>query len=165
MPAHPGRPGRHGVARRIAAMPIEGEYEPSAWGWVANQVDLYESSGGTKGVTIQGVPCVVITMRGRRTGKVRKAGVMRVEHEGTYAAVASKGGADHHPGWYLNLLADPDVTVQDGPVVHALRAREVEGDEKAAWWARAVEVWPDYDEYQRNTDRAIPVIVLEPPPG
>jgi F420H(2)-dependent quinone reductase len=146
-------------------MPIEGEYEPSAWGWVAKQVDVYESSGGTEGVTIQGVPCVVITMRGRRTGKVRKAGVMRVEHEGAYAAVASKGGDDHHPGWYLNLLADPDVTVQDGPVVHTLRAREVAGDEKAAWWARAVDVWPAYDEYQRKTDRAIPVIVFEPPSG
>jgi F420H(2)-dependent quinone reductase len=117
-------------------MVTEGEYEPSAWGWVAKHVDLYESSGGTKGLTLQGSPCVVMTMRGRRTGKVRKAAVMRIEHEGTYAAVASKGGDDHHPGWYLNLLADPDVTVQDGPEVHALRAREVEGDEKAIWWAR-----------------------------
>jgi deazaflavin-dependent oxidoreductase (nitroreductase family) len=146
-------------------MPIESEYEPSAWGWVAKQVDVYESSGGTEGVTIQGVPCVVITMRGRRTGKVRKAGVMRVEHGGTYAAVASKGGDDHHPGWYLNLLAHPDVTVRDGSVVHTLRAREVEGDEKAEWWARALDVWPAYDEYQRKTDRIIPVIVFEPPPG
>jgi deazaflavin-dependent oxidoreductase (nitroreductase family) len=150
------------VARRIAAMLIDEEYEPSAWDWVAKQVDLYESSGGTKGLTLQGSPCVVITMRGRRTGKVRKAAVMRIEHEGSYAAVASKGGAAHHPGWYLNLLADPDVTVQDGPDVHALRAREVEGEEKAAWWARAVEVWPSYDEYQQKTDRAIPVVVFEP---
>jgi F420H(2)-dependent quinone reductase len=116
-------------------MVIEGEYEPSAWGWVAKQVDLYESSGGTKGLTLQGAPCVVMTMRGRRTGKVRKAAVMRIEHEGTYAAVASKGGDDRHPGWYLNLLADPDVTIQDGPEIHALRAREVEGEEKATWWA------------------------------
>ena len=116
-------------------MPIDGEYEPSAWDWVSKQVDLYESSGGAEGSTLQGAPCVVITMRGRRTGKVRKAPVMRIEHEGTYAAVASKGGADDHPGWYLNLLADPDVTVQDGPVVHTLRAREVQGEEKAAWWA------------------------------
>jgi deazaflavin-dependent oxidoreductase (nitroreductase family) len=146
-------------------MVAEGEYEPSAWGWVAKHVDLYESSGGTKGLTLQGSPCVVMTMRGRRTGKVRKAAVMRIEHEGTYAAVASKGGDDHHPGWYLNLLADPDVTVQDGPEVHALRAREVEGDEKAIWWARAVEVWPAYDDYQQKTDRAIPVVVLEPRPA
>ena len=143
-------------------MPMDGDYEPSAWEWVAKQVDLYESSGGTKGVQLQGVPCVVITMRGRRTGKVRKAAVMRVEHDGTYAAVGSKGGHDHHPGWYLNLLAHPDVTVQDGPDVHQLRAREVDGDEKAAWWARAVEVWPPYDEYQTRTDRAIPVVLLGP---
>jgi deazaflavin-dependent oxidoreductase (nitroreductase family) len=108
---------------------------------------------------------VVITMRGRRTGKVRKAAVMRVEHEGTYAAVASKGGDDHNPGWYLNLMADPDVTVQDGAEVHAMRAREVDGEEKATWWARATEVWPSYDEYQRKTDRVIPVVVFEPRPG
>jgi deazaflavin-dependent oxidoreductase (nitroreductase family) len=87
---------------------------------------------------------------------------MRVEHEGVYAAVASKGGDDHHPGWYLNLLAHPDVTVQDGADVYEVRAREVEGDEKAAWWARAVEVWPPYADYQRRTDRAIPVVLLEP---
>jgi deazaflavin-dependent oxidoreductase (nitroreductase family) len=146
-------------------MPIDGEYEPSAWSWVAKQVDLYESSGGTKGLTIQGAPCVVMTMRGRRTGKVRKAAVMRVQHEGTYAALASKGGADHHPGWYLNLLSEPDLTVQDGPDVHELRARDVTGEERATWWARAVEVWPFYDDYQRRTDRAIPVVVLEPRPG
>jgi deazaflavin-dependent oxidoreductase (nitroreductase family) len=143
-------------------MPIEGEYEPSAWDWVAQQVDRYESSGGTKGVMLQGVPCVVVTMRGRRTGKVRKAALMRVEHEGVYAAVASKGGDDHHPGWYLNLLAHPDVTVQDGPDVHEVRAREAQGEEKAEWWARAVEVWPPYADYQRKTDRAIPVVLLEP---
>ena len=106
-----------------------------------------------------------MTMRGRRTGKVRKAPVMRIEHDGTYAAVASKGGDDHHPGWYLNLLADPEVTVQDGPEVHAVRAREVEGEEKATWWARATEVWPAYDDYQQKTDRPIPVVVLEPRPG
>ena len=93
-------------------MPIEGEYEPSAWGWVAKQVDQYESSGGTTGVTLQGVPTVVMTMHGRKSGKVRKAAVMRIEHDGAYAAVASKGGDPNHPGWYLNLLADPEVTVQ-----------------------------------------------------
>jgi len=142
-------------------MPVEGEYEPSTWGWVAKQVDLYESSGGTKGTTQQGVPCVVVTMRGRRSGKVRKAALMRVEHDGTYAAVASKGGDDHHPGWYLNLLAHPEVTVQDGPDRYEMRAREVEGDEKAAWWTRAAEVWPPYDGYQRKTERPIPVVLLE----
>jgi deazaflavin-dependent oxidoreductase (nitroreductase family) len=143
-------------------MALEGEYEPSAWKWVSDQVDLYESSGGTKGLTLQGKPVVVVTMRGRQTGKVRKAAVMRVEHDGTYAAVASKGGAPSHPGWYLNLLEHPDVTVQDGPDVHEMRARVADEDEKAAWWARAVEVWPDYDEYQQKTDRPIPVVLLEP---
>ncbi len=146
-------------------MASEGDYEPSRWTWVARQVEAYESSGGTKGLTLEGAPVVLMTMRGRRTGKVRKAPVMRVEHDGTYAAVASKGGAPDHPGWYHNLLADPDVTVQDGPDVHAMRAREVEGDEKAVWWARAVEVWPQYDDYQRRTDRPIPVVVLEPRQG
>ncbi len=143
-------------------MTIDGEYEPSTWEWVAKQVARYESSGGTEGTTVQGVPVVVMTMRGHRTGKVRKAAVMRVEHEGTYAAVASKGGADHHPGWYRNLLAGPDVIVQDGPATYDVRAREVDGDEKAAWWARAAAVWPAYDDYQRKTERPIPVLLLEP---
>lgn len=146
-------------------MSPDGEYEPSSWDWVAKQIDLYESSGGTKGVTLQGKRCVVITMRGRRTGKVRKAAVMRVEHDGAYAAVASKGGAAQHPDWYHNLVGDPDVTVQDGPNIRHLRAREVHGDEKATWWARAIDVWPDYDEYQQRTKRDIPVVVFEPVGG
>ena len=144
-------------------MATEGEYVPSQWDWVAKQIDRYESSGGTEGLTIQGVPVVVMTMQGRRSGNVRKAAVMRVEHDGTYAAVASKGGAPQHPGWYHNLLAHPDITLQDGPERRELRAREVEGDEKTAWWARAVEVWPAYDGYQKRTDRPIPVVLLEPP--
>jgi deazaflavin-dependent oxidoreductase (nitroreductase family) len=143
-------------------MPVEGEYEPSAWDWVAKQVGRYESSGGTEGVMLQGKPTVVVTMRGRRSGKVRKAALMRVEHEGRYAIVASKGGDDHHPEWYLNVTADPAVTLQDGPVVRDMRAREVDGDERDEWWARAVEAWPDYANYQRKTGRTIPVIVLEP---
>jgi deazaflavin-dependent oxidoreductase (nitroreductase family) len=143
-------------------MPVEGEYEPSAWDWVAKQVGRYESSGGTEGVMLQGKPTVVVTMRGRRSGKVRKAALMRVEHEGRYAIVASKGGDDHHPEWYLNITADPAVTLQDGPVVRDMRAREVDGDERDEWWARAVEAWPDYANYQRKTGRTIPVIVLEP---
>lgn len=143
-------------------MAIEEDYEPSTWDWVAKHVDEYESSGGTQGVTMQGVPCVVVTMRGRRTGKVRKAAVMRVEHDGVFAAVASKGGDDNHPGWYLNLQADPDVVVRDGTDVHEVRAREVDGDEKATWWARAVEIWPAYADYQLRTDRPIPVVLLEP---
>ena len=143
-------------------MALDGEYEPSAWDWVREQVDEYEASGGTKGLTLGGQPVVVITMRGRQTGKIRKAAVMRVEHDGTYAAVASKGGAPNHPGWYLNLLEHPDVTVQDGPAVHEMRARVAGDDEKPTWWSRATEVWPDYDEYQKNTDRPIPVVLLEP---
>jgi len=143
-------------------MPIDGDYEPSAWDWVAKQVDQYEGSGGTEGLTLQGKPVVVVTMRGRRSGKVRKAALMKVEHDGTYAIVASKGGDDRHPGWYLNIVADPDVTLQDGTLVQDMRAREVDGDERDAWWARAVEAWPDYNNYQRKTDRTIPVVVLEP---
>lgn len=145
-------------------MPIEGEYEPSTWGWVAKQVDTIESSGGTKGVVTQGVPIIVLTMRGHRSGKVRKAGVMRVEHDGSYAAVASKGGDPQNPGWYYNLIAGPEVDVRDGTEVRHMRAREVQGDERATWWARAVEVWPAYDDYQAKTEREIPVFVLEPAP-
>ncbi|HEY8527448.1 MAG TPA: nitroreductase family deazaflavin-dependent oxidoreductase [Acidimicrobiales bacterium] len=143
-------------------MALEGEYEPSSWDWVAKQIEAYESSGGTKGTLLNGKPCVVLTMRGRKSGKIRKAAVMRVEHDGTYAAVASKGGHDHHPGWYLNLLENPEVRVQDGPNVYECRARVADDDERAIWWERAVEVWPDYDEYQKNTERKIPILLLEP---
>lgn len=146
-------------------MALEGEYEPSAWNWVAKQVATYESSGGTKGTTLSGKPAVVLTMRGRRTGKVRKAAVMRVEHDGTYAAVASKGGDAHNPGWYLNLLAHPEVTVQDGPDVHQRWARVADDHERAEWWARAVEVWPAYEDYQQKTERSIPIVLLEPRPA
>jgi deazaflavin-dependent oxidoreductase (nitroreductase family) len=143
-------------------MPLEGEYEPSPWDLVADQVRLYEESGGTEGTTLEGQPCVVLTTRGRRTGKLRKAPLMRVEHEGTYAVVASMGGAPNHPVWYHNLVANPgEVVVQDGPDVHDVVAREVTGDEKATWWARAVAVWPAYDDYQAGTERTIPVFVLE----
>ena len=107
-----------------------------------------------------------MTMRGRRTGAVRKAAVMRVEHEGTYAAVASKGGSPENPGWYHNLLADPgNVTLRDGTDVHEVHARELEGDERAEWWDRAAAVWPAYDDYAKRTDRAIPVVLLEPRAG
>ena len=146
-------------------MSLEGEYEPSTWDWVAKQVDRYESSGGTEGTQLQGQPCVVLTMRGRRSARIRKAVVIRIEHDGAYAAVASKGGAPQHPGWYFNLIEHPELTLQDGPDVHEMRAREVEGDEKAAWWSRAVDVWPPYDDYQRQTERDIPLLVLEPAIG
>jgi len=143
-------------------MPLEGDYEPSPWGPIADQVALYEGSGGTEGLELEGKPCVILTTKGRKTGKLRKSPLMRVEHAGRYAVVASMGGAPQHPVWYLNLLANPDVTLQDGPVLLDLRAREVTGDEKAEWWARAREVWPPYDDYQAGTDRVIPLVVLEP---
>jgi F420H(2)-dependent quinone reductase len=142
-------------------MPLDGEYEPSSAKWVRDQVEEYESSGGTRGTTLRGVPVVVITSRGARSGKLRKNPVMRVAHEGVYAAVASKGGAPEHPSWYRNLVDHPLVELQDGPSRGDYIAREVSGGERALWWERAVEVWPDYAEYQTQTDREIPVFVLE----
>ena len=143
-------------------MPLQGTYEPSTMDWVRKQVERYESSGGTEGTTIVGRPVVVVTSRGARTGKLRKNPVMRVEHDGCYAAVASLGGAPKHPVWYYNLLAEPLVEVQDGPVKRDMRARLVEGEEKALWWQRAVAAYPEYQEYQAKTEREIPVFVLEP---
>lgn len=143
-------------------MPLTGEYEPNALEWVRKQVELYESSGGTKGTTIVGKPVVVLTMLGAKSGKLRKIPLMRVEHEGRYAAVASMGGQPRHPVWYYNVLANPLLELQDGPVKHDYRARLVEGDEKALWWERAVEAYPEYAEYQKKTDREIPVFVLDP---
>ena len=143
-------------------MALTGEYEPSPEGWVRNQVETIESSGGTEGTTLRGVPVVVVTSVGARSGKLRKNPVMRVEHDGTYALVASKGGAPEHPTWYHNLVAHPEVDVQDGPDVRTMRVRIVEGDERAAWWDRAVAVWPAYASYQEKTDRAIPVFLAEP---
>jgi deazaflavin-dependent oxidoreductase (nitroreductase family) len=149
------------------AMPLEGEYEPSTTQWVRKQVELYESSGGTEGTTLQGskMPVVVLTSRGSRSGKLRKTPVMRVEHEGRYAAVASLGGAPKHPVWYFNLRSDPHVELQDGPVKQDMTAREVTGEEKSAWWDRAVAAYPAYADYQEKTDREIPVFVLEPTEG
>jgi deazaflavin-dependent oxidoreductase (nitroreductase family) len=143
-------------------MPIEGEYEPSPEGWVRTQVAEYEESGGTSGTTLRDVPCVVLWTRGRSSGKVHKNPLMRVEHDGSWAVVASNGGAPEHPQWYRNLVAEPDVTLQDGPDVVDVHARVVEGDERVAWWAHATDVWPDYDRYQERTDRQIPVVVLDP---
>ena len=145
-------------------MPIVGEYEPSTWEWVRKQIEDYESSGGTKANTLRetGIPIIVVTMRGHRSGKVRKIALMRVEHDGEYALVASKGGARDHPGWYHNLMADPHVMIQDGPAPWDGRVRLVTGEERSAWWDRAVEVFPTYDEYQAKTDREIPVFVASP---
>lgn len=145
-------------------MPIEGEYEPSPRGWVRDQVAEYESSGGTRGTTLRdtGLPVVVITNRGARSGKLRKTPLMRVEHDGRYAAVASQGGAPEHPLWYYNFRAEPRVELQDGPRKQPMIAREVTGDERAEWWQRAVAAYPPYAEYQQKTARLIPVFVLEP---
>jgi F420H(2)-dependent quinone reductase len=144
-------------------MAVDGEYVPSPSGWVRDQVDEYEGSGGTKGTTLldTGMPVVIVTNRGAKTGVVRKTPLMRVEHDGSYAAVASKGGAPEHPLWYHNLKKNPRVEVQDGPDKWEMTAREISGDERAAWWERAVAAYPPYAEYQQRTDRLIPVFVLE----
>ncbi len=143
-------------------MPLSGDYEPSPEQWVRDQVRAYESSGGTEATTLRGVPVIVMTNRGASSGKLRKTPLMRVEHDGRYAVVASKGGAPDHPAWYRNLLAEPHVELQDGPAKADYDVRELEGEERRTWWDRAVEVWPDYAEYQTRTDRLIPVLVLEP---
>ncbi|GHG53343.1 nitroreductase family deazaflavin-dependent oxidoreductase [Streptomyces griseocarneus] len=146
-------------------MPLDGEYEPSSAQWVREQVELYESSGGTQGTTMRGMPVIILTSVGARSGKLRKTPLMRVEHQGLYAVVASLGGAPKHPVWYFNLKAQPRVELQDGPVRRDMVAREIEGEEKALWWGRAVEAYPDYDDYQAKTEREIPVFVLEPAAG
>jgi F420H(2)-dependent quinone reductase len=146
------------------AMPIEGEYEPSPRRWVRDQVEQYEGSGGTEGTTLldTGLPVVVVTNKGARSGKVRKTPLMRVEHDGKYAAVASVGGAPKHPLWYYNLKANPRVGLQDGPKHMDMVARELSGTEREQWWELAVAAYPPYAEYQTRTARQIPVFVLEP---
>jgi deazaflavin-dependent oxidoreductase (nitroreductase family) len=143
-------------------MPLQGEYEPSSAKWVRDQVEEYESSGGTRGTELQGVPVIVITSVGSSSGKLRKNPVMRVERDGHYAAVASKGGTPEHPAWYRNLVEHPPVELQDGPSKGDYIAHEASGEERETWWERAVEIWPAYAEYQEKTDRQIPVFVLEP---
>ncbi len=143
-------------------MPLSGQYEPSPSTRSREQVQRYESSGGTDGTTLRGRPVIILTSVGARTGKIRKTPLMRVEHDGEYAVVASLGGAPKHPVWYYNLLANPRVELQDGPVKREYAAREVTGAQRAAWWDRAVAAWPDYDEYQKKTSRQIPVFVLTP---
>ena len=145
-------------------MPLVGEYAPSTSEFAREQVELIESSGGTRGTTLNDRPVVVLWTLGAKSGKIRKTPLMRVEHDGEYAVVASMGGAPTHPVWYRNLLAHPLVELQDGPVRRAYVAREVTGAERDAWWARATAVWPDYDTYTTRTDRQIPVVVLTPAP-
>ena len=143
-------------------MPLEGEYEPSPWDWVREQVEGYEASNGERANTLgdTGLPVVIITTRGHRSGKIRKVPLMRVEHEGEYALVGSLGGAPTNPTWYGNLIADPTaLMIQDGAEPHDFVAREVEGDERTMWWDRAVEAYPSYADYQKNTSRVIPVFV------
>jgi deazaflavin-dependent oxidoreductase (nitroreductase family) len=141
---------------------LNGEYEPSPSQWVRDQVQEYEGSGGTSGTTMRDMPVVIVTTRGAKSGKVRKVPLMRVEHNGEYAAVASMGGAPKNPVWYNNLLANPHVVLQDGAVVQAMTAREVTGEEKSTWWQWCVAAFPDYADYQARTERSIPVFVLKP---
>jgi deazaflavin-dependent oxidoreductase (nitroreductase family) len=143
-------------------MPLTGQYEPSSAAWARKQAELYEATNGEQGGDLRGRPVIVLTSLGARTGKLRKTALMRVEHEGAYAVVASQGGAPKHPVWYYNLKECAHVELQDGATKRDYTAREVEGDEKAIWWQRAVEAWPDYANYQNRTDRQIPVFVLEP---
>jgi F420H(2)-dependent quinone reductase len=143
-------------------VPLEGEYEPSAWDWVREQVAEYEASGGQRANTLRdtGLPIIIVTTRGNKSGKLRKTALMRVEHGGEYALVASMGGAPTNPVWYYNLKADPEaVMIQDGPEPFDARVREVEGEERDVWWQRAVAAYPPYEEYQQATSRQIPVFV------
>lgn len=143
-------------------MPLSGEYEPSTAAWARKQAERYEATNGAEAGDLFGRPVIVLTSVGAKTRKLRKTALMRVEHEGVYAVVASLGGAPKHPVWYFNLKKHPRVELQDGRTKRDYLAREVSGDEKAVWWARAVEAWPDYAKYQTKTERQIPVFVLEP---
>jgi deazaflavin-dependent oxidoreductase (nitroreductase family) len=143
-------------------MALEGDYEPSPSQWVRDQVEEYESSGGERGNTLldTGMPVIIVTTRGNKSGKLRKTPLMKVEHDGEYALVASMGGAPTHPVWYHNLVADPRaVMIQDGPEPFDAEVREVDGAERDEWWERAVAAYPPYAEYQQKTERRIPVLI------
>ena len=143
-------------------MPLTGEYEPSPSEWVRMQVETYEKTDGAEGGDLAGIPVIIVTTVGRKSGKLRKTPLMRVEHDGAYAAVASQGGAPTHPVWYWNITSHPHVEVRDGARVGDYTARELSGAERDEWWDRAVSVYPDYHDYQEKTDRTIPVFLLEP---
>ena len=143
-------------------MPLSGEYEPSPWDWSRDQADKYAESGGADAADMKGMPIILLTTVGAKTGKLRKTPLMRVEHDGEYAVVASLGGAPKNPVWYYNIAKNPRVELQDGSVTRDYDAREVFGDEKATWWERAVAAYPDYADYQTKTDRQSPVFVLTP---
>lgn len=148
----------------MSASPFDGEYEPPSQGWVRKQVEQYEASGGTEANTLldTGRPIIVMTTVGAQSGKVRKVPLMRVTHDGQYALVASKGGTPENPGWYHNLTALPHVRIQDGPTPADFDVREVQGAERDEWWARAVDAFPPYQDYQEKTQRQIPVFVATP---
>jgi deazaflavin-dependent oxidoreductase (nitroreductase family) len=143
-------------------MPLTGKYEPGTSDWVREHAELYENSGGTEGTTMQGFPIVLLTSVGAKSGKLRKAPLIRVENDGEYLAVASLGGAPKHPVWYYNLVSNPHVELRDGTTTGDYTAREITGDEKAVWWDRAVAVQPEYAVYQTKTTREIPIFVLTP---
>ena len=143
-------------------MALDGEYEPSPWEPVADQVAQYERTGGEEGYDFMGGPCIILTTTGAKSGKVRKSPLIRITDGSSYAVIGSMGGAPNNPNWVHNLRAHPQARLQDKADVQDYAVREVEGDEKAAWWARATEVWPAYDEYQSKTDRVIPLFVLDP---
>ncbi|PPL15713.1 nitroreductase family deazaflavin-dependent oxidoreductase [Microterricola pindariensis] len=143
-------------------MPLQGEYAPSTSEWARKQAEEYERTGGSDANLMRNKPIIVLTTKGAKTGALRKTALMRVEHDGRYAVVASKGGAPDHPAWYFNMAAEPHVELQDGEVRRDYLARELGGAEREEWWARAVEAWPDYANYQLKTERVIPVFLLEP---
>ncbi|WP_431778260.1 nitroreductase family deazaflavin-dependent oxidoreductase [Microbacterium aurantiacum] len=143
-------------------MPLTGEYKPSTSEWARTQAERYEASGGTEDNLLRGVPIIVLTTVGAKSGGLRKTALMRVEHEGRYLVVASKGGAPEHPAWYHNIVKNPHVELQDGADKRDYRARELDGAERDEWWQRATAVWPDYDAYQERTERRIPILLLEP---
>ena len=143
-------------------MPLQGEYAPSTSKWARDQAETYEATGGREANSLRGRPVIVLTTVGAKSGKLRKTALMRVEHDGEYAVVASQGGEPEHPAWYFNIVKQPHVELQDGAVKRDYLARELSGEERTEWWARAVEVWPDYDQYQTKTDRQIAIFLLEP---
>jgi F420H(2)-dependent quinone reductase len=142
-------------------VPLSGEYAPSTSDWAREQAEKIESTGGAEGGFMQGMPVIVLTSKGAKTGKLRKTALMRVEHDGEYAVVGSLGGAPKHPVWVYNLRHEPHVELQDGAEKHDYIAREAEGDERELWWKRSVEAFPNYAEYQKKTERVIPVFILK----
>jgi F420H(2)-dependent quinone reductase len=142
-------------------MPVDGEYAPSPAKWVREQVEAYEKSDGKEANDLRGMPVIILTTIGAKTGKVRKTPLMRVEHDGEYVVVASKGGAPENPVWYYNVKAKPDVELRDGAKVFSATARELSGAEYDQWWARAVVAYPDYAEYKKKTDRLIPLFLVQ----